>query len=158
MSFLSHLIVQSTIFDINSSKYVESKFYDMCETTGENCAKAEALFEAIDSKFLRDSIDWVNVIAVGFDNTATNMGCNNSIKTRILGKNSDVFIAGCNCQLSHLAASKGADAFSTVTGFDIKDHEVDVYYITSVRVLRGRVCYWNFSMLLTLNGVKSLDM
>ena len=99
-----------------------------CVTTGEDCAKAEVLFEAINNNFLRDSIDWLNVIAVGLDNTATNMGCNNSIKTRVLGKNSDIFITGCSCHLSHLAASKGADAFSSETGFDIEDHEVDIYY------------------------------
>lgn len=94
-----------TIFDINNSKCVESKFNDMFVTTGEHC---EVLFQAIDDNFLRDSIDWSYVIAVGLDSTATNMGCNNSIKTRILEKNPDAFIAGCNCHLSHLAASKGA--------------------------------------------------
>lgn len=103
----------------------------MCVTTGEDCGKAEVLFQAIDNNFIGDSIDWKNVIAVGLDNTNVNMGCNNSIKTRILDKNPDSFIAGCNCHLSHLAASKGADAFSSVTGFDIEDHEVDIYYYFS---------------------------
>ena len=83
------------------------------------------------------------------------MGCNNSIKTRILGKNPEVFIAGCNCHLSHLSASKGADAFSTVTGFDIEDHEMDVYYYFSKNTKRKGVLleFW-----LTLNGTKSLGM
>ena len=46
-----------TIFDINNSKFVESKFYNMCVTIGENCGKAEVLFQAIDDNFIRDSID-----------------------------------------------------------------------------------------------------
>ena len=28
------------IFDVNNSKYVETKFYDMCATSGEDCGKA----------------------------------------------------------------------------------------------------------------------
>ena len=69
-----------SIFDVNSSKIIETKFYDMCATTGEECGKAETLFKAIDSNFTKDSISWTNAVAVGLDNTAVNMGCNNSIK------------------------------------------------------------------------------
>ena len=117
-----------TIFDINNSKNIETKFYDMCVTSGEDCGKSENSFEAIDSNFSKDSIGWENVVAVGLDNTASNMGCNNSIKVRILQKNSKCFIDGCNCHLSHIDASKGVGAYSSVTGFDVEDHEVDVYY------------------------------
>jgi hypothetical protein len=53
----------------------------MCVTTGEDCGKAEVLFQAISDNFSQDSITWQNVIAVGLDNTNTNVGCNNSIKT-----------------------------------------------------------------------------
>ena len=104
--------------------------------TGEYCGTAEVLFQAI---FIRDSIDWQNVIAVGLDNSNINMGCNNSIKTRVLEKNPNSFIAGCNCHLSHLAAAKGADAFSSITGFDIEDHEVDIYYYFSKSTKRKGV-------------------
>ena len=31
------------IFDINNSNRVESKFYDMCVTTGEECERAAVL-------------------------------------------------------------------------------------------------------------------
>ena len=72
-----------TIFEASSSKRVESNFYDMRVTTGEYCGTAEVLFQAINNNFIRDSIDWQNVIAVGSDNTNVNMGCNNSIKTRV---------------------------------------------------------------------------
>ena len=32
------------IFNVNNSKPVEFKFYDMCSTSGEHCSKAETLF------------------------------------------------------------------------------------------------------------------
>ena len=67
------------------------------------------------------------------------MVCKNSIKTCVLEKNPNSFIAGCNCHLSHLAAAKGADAFSSVTGFDIEDHEVDIYYYFSKSTKRKGV-------------------
>ena len=126
------------------------KFYNICESKSVVLAfrgtlslgyvvcnnwrelwQSRSLFQAIDGKFIRDSIYWLNVIAVGLDNTATNMGCNNSIKTHVLAKIPDIFVAGCNCHLTHLAASEGADAFSAGTGFDVEDHEVDVYYYFS---------------------------
>ena len=117
----------------------ESKFYDMCVTTDEYCGIGEVLFQAINNNFIRDSIDWQNVKPVGLDNTNVNMVCNNSIKTRVLEKNPNSFIAGCNCHLSHLAAAKGADAFSSVTGFDIEDHKVDIYYYFSKSTKRNGV-------------------
>ena len=135
-----------SIFDASTSKSVETKFYDMCATTGEDCGKAKTLFEAIDSNFTRDSISWANTVAVGLDNTAVNMGCNNSIKVRVLEKNSNCFIAGCNCHLLHLAASKGADAYYQVTGFDVEDHSVDIYYYFSKSTKRKGVLmeYFDF--------------
>ena len=109
-----------------------------CVTTGEYCGTVEVLFQVINN-FIRDSIDWQNVIAVGLDNTNVNMGCNNSIKTRVLEKNPNSFIAGCNCHLSHLAAVKGADAFSSVT----VDHKVDIYYYF-LKVLKEKVFFASF--------------
>ena len=36
------------IFDVNSLKHVQLKFYDMCATSGEHCSKAVTLFNEID--------------------------------------------------------------------------------------------------------------
>ena len=68
------------------------------------------LFDAIDVQFIKDGIDWENLVCIGLDNTNTNMGNKNSVKSRVLDKYSDCFIAGCNCHLSHLAACKGRGA------------------------------------------------
>ena len=56
------------------------------------------------------------------------MGIRNSIKSRILQKNSGVFVAGCSCHLAHLAAGADGQAYQGVTDFDMEDHQVDMYY------------------------------
>ena len=54
----------------------------------------------------------------------SNMGCKNSLKSRILEKNSSCFIAGCNCHLVHLAAGKGGQAYESISSFSCEDHNV----------------------------------
>ena len=46
------------IFDANNSSQVQTKFYDMCVTTGVDCSKSETLFNAINDKFVKDDIHW----------------------------------------------------------------------------------------------------
>ena len=94
----------------------------MCVTTGVDCSKSEALFNVINDKFVKDDIPWQNVISVGFDDTSASMGICNSVKSSILQKNPDCLIAGCNCHLAHLAASKVCPAYHKKTGFDIEEH------------------------------------
>ena len=105
------------IFDIERSKQVEFKFYSMCSTSREHCSKSETLFNAINNTFENDNPDWDNVVSVGLDNT-----------NAIMGENSEIFIAGCNCHLAHLAAGKGGQGYASVTGFDCEHHQVDLYY------------------------------
>ena len=78
--------VAVNIFDVNRSKKVECKFYGMCVTTGEHSGKAENIFSAIDSTMTNDGVDWNNLVSIGLDNTNSNMGIRNSIKSRILQK------------------------------------------------------------------------
>ena len=42
------------------------------------------------------------------------MGCRNSIKTRILQKNSSVYLMGCPCHILHNTAAKAGLAFEKV--------------------------------------------
>ena len=54
---------------------------------------------------------WIGIMYfVGLDNTNTNMGSRNSLRTRIFAENPQTFIAGCNCHLAHLAIRKGGEA------------------------------------------------
>ena len=120
--------VAVNIFDVNRSKKVECKFYGMCVTTGEHSGKAENIFTAIDSTVTNDGVDWNSLVSIGLDNTNSNMGIRNSIKSTILQKNSDLFVAGCSFHLAHLAAGAGGQAYQGVTDFDMEDHQVDMYY------------------------------
>ena len=58
---------------------------------------AEAVFNNIDSILRENKVDWKNCVAVGLDKTAVNVGKRNSIMTRVLAKNKNVFINGCPC-------------------------------------------------------------
>ena len=51
-----------------------------------------------------------------------------SLKTRILAENSDIFIAGRNCHLAHLAADNWGVGYASITGFDCEEHQVDLFY------------------------------
>ena len=116
------------IFDINRSKQVESHFYDMCTTSGEDCGKAAAIFDVLDEKFQNDSMPWHNAVSLSVDNTNTMIGCNNSIASRCKNENPDIFISGCACHLAHIAATEANDAFTDVLGINIEDVLIDLFY------------------------------
>ena len=84
------------IFDANNLK----QSFMTCVTTGVDCFKRETLVNAINDKFVKDDIPWQNVISVGLHNTSANMGIRNSVKSRILQKNTHCPIAGCKLPLS----------------------------------------------------------
>ena len=67
------------IFDVNNSKRVEFKFYNMCGTSREHCPNASTLFDAIDSSLTKEGLDWDNVTSFGLDNVNSNMGKKNSV-------------------------------------------------------------------------------
>ena len=113
------------IFDVNRSKTVDFRFFDMCTTTGEDCSKAQTLFDAIDQALKKQEVTWGNCISLGVANTNTNVGEHNSIK---LKENKSIFIAGCNCHLVHLAAGQRGKAYANISGFDMEEHQVDIYY------------------------------
>ena len=116
------------LFDMNNSKKVTSHFYDICTTTGEDCGKAYAIFDAIDSKFVEDSVPWSNAVSLSVDNTNAMIGARNSVASRCKDKNPNIFIAGCPCHLAHLVASEANDAFSEVLSMNIESIIIDVYY------------------------------
>ena len=82
---------------------------------------AETLFNKIDSILRENRVDWENCVAVGLDNTAVNVGKKNSIMTRVLAKNKNIFINGCPCHIIDNTANKAAERFSEVSGFDAED-------------------------------------
>ena len=61
--------VSIRIFDIDRSKTVTNHIFDMCLTEGEHGAKAFKIFEAIEEKFVNDSMLWSNCVSLSTDNT-----------------------------------------------------------------------------------------
>ena len=58
----------------------------------------------------------------------TLIGKNNSIASRFLEKNENVFIAGCRCHLAHIAASNAHDDFCEYISLNVEDVMVDLFY------------------------------
>ena len=54
----------------------------------------------------KKEITMANCISLMLANTSTNVVKHNSIKSRALRENKSIFIAGCNCQLVHIAAGQ----------------------------------------------------
>ena len=61
-------------------------------------------------------------------NTKAVVGKRNSVASRFLEKNPNVFISGCPCHLAHIATSNVNDAFSKCIGLNVEDVCVDSYY------------------------------
>lgn len=116
------------IFDVKRSKTITSHFYDICTTSGEDCSKAYAIFDAIKSKFDADSIPWSHTVSLSVDNTNAMIGIRNSITSRCKDHNPSIFIAGCPCHLAHLVASEANDAFTELSGINIENIMIDLFY------------------------------
>jgi hAT family C-terminal dimerisation region len=112
------------IYDINRSM-VTSNFLDMCTTTG---ATAAAIFEKIDLVLRHNNIPWLNCVGFSVDNASVNMGKKNSIKSRVLEENENVYFMGCPCHMAHNAANKGSRAFVGMTNFDVEELVIDSFY------------------------------
>ncbi len=115
------------LFDIHASRAV-TRFLDMGVTQGVDAAKASTIFEAIDEVMTDNSIPWKNCIAFSVDNTSANLGQFNSIKTRVLERNPHCYFLGCPCHILHNTAGKASAQLKQVSGFDIDDLAVDIFY------------------------------
>ena len=62
------------------------------------------------------------------DNTSVNIGVRDSIKTRVSQQNPAVYFNGCPCHIIHNAAQKAGESFTSVSGFDIEEFVIDLFY------------------------------
>ena len=83
-------------FDVQRNKQMEMKFFSMCSTSWEDFSKSKTLFDAINNALRNDGRDCESVVLVGLDNTNTNMGEHNSLKSCIHTENTETFIAEVN--------------------------------------------------------------
>lgn len=115
------------IFDVNRG-HIVTQFLDMCTTTS---GTAEAIYSAMDetlSRLFESTNPWIMCTSLGVDNTSVNIGTRNSLKTRILQRNSAVYFNGCPCHILHNAASTAGSAFANTCGFDAEEFAIDLYY------------------------------
>ena len=99
------------IFDINRG-VATTQFLDMCMSS---VLTDEGIFSKIQEVLDKHDILWDNCVGMGLDNTSVNLGCHNSIKTRIKSKNPAVYVMGCPCHIVHNIAGKASDAFEGVS-------------------------------------------
>ena len=72
------------------------------------------------SQFTKHSVSWENVSGLDADNTNANIINCNSLKIRVLRKNAEVVIVGCQCHILYNATRKASKAFATVSNFDLE--------------------------------------
>lgn len=65
---------------------------------------------------------------MGVDNINVNIGVYDFIKSRVLGKEFNVFVVGCLCYMLYNVVVKGVIVFVDVIGFDLEDYCVDLFY------------------------------
>ena len=126
LSKMNPLTVTVRIHDA-TSKVVLQKFFDLCLTTGVTALTAASIFDKINATLQYD-ISWNNCTTFGVDNTNTNIGAKNSIKSRVTEINPSVYFVGCPCHIIHNAAQKAAEAFGDVSQFDIEECCIDHFY------------------------------
>lgn len=50
-------------------------------------------------------------------------------------------MAGCSYHLAHMTSQKGGSAYGQITGFNMEERQVDLYYILQ-GVQNERTCLW----------------
>ena len=114
-----------TIFDISRSNGVTTDFLDLCNTRQ---STAQAIFDKIDDVLNSHNLPWNNCVGFSVDNTNVNVGVHNSVMSRVLEKNPAVCFVGCPCHKVNNAAKKGGEEFSLLSGFNVDDFLVDLYF------------------------------
>ena len=115
------------IFYINFNR-IMTKFFDMNLLTGRRASTAEEMLNSVDEQLTNNDISWEYCTALGVDNTNTNIGEYNSLKSRAIAKNASLVVVGCPCHILHNASQKSGAEFAKVVGFDLEDHSVDLSY------------------------------
>ena len=111
---------------------VTTQFLDMCLSSS---STAEGIFLKIEA-LSKYGIPWINCVGISLDNTSVDMGCRNSIITRIQSNNPAVSIIGCACHIVHNIASKAGEAYEEL--------------LTSIVILAHK----NYMMLSFYEGIK----
>lgn len=112
------------VYDGNRGE-ICSKFWRMCLVSD---SSADGIFAQVSRAFEEESVPWDNVVGLSLDNASVNMGRHNGLYRKFEAKNKCVYTLGCPCHIIHNTANFASRSFSRVTGFDIGDFLVDIYY------------------------------
>lgn len=101
VSAVKQLCLVVRYFD-NSVNKVVSKHYALIDVPQ---ADAATLFDKIEYQFNADRIPITNVIGFASDGASVMVGEHNSVKSRLLQVNPNLFVTNCICHSAHLVAS-----------------------------------------------------
>lgn len=90
----------------------------------DNISIFTAMFNMISSTLRDNDIPIENCVAVALDNTNSNMGAHNSLKTRMQGANPSIYVVGCVCHMLHNAGQHGIHTLEVSFWFQIKLHSL----------------------------------
>ena len=76
---------------------------------------AEGIFTKMQATLEKHDISWMNCVGLSVDNASVNMGCRNSVKTRIQEVNPAIYVMGCPCHIVHNIAGKASNSFEIVS-------------------------------------------
>ena len=82
---------------------VRNEFYRLAEL-GEK-ADAQTLFAAVESAFTEDAVPFDNLLGFASDGANAMLGRHNSVKTRLLAKQPNLFVMHCICHVAALCTS-----------------------------------------------------
>ena len=100
---------------------VVTRFLDMPVC---NISNSETLFNALDNVLTKRSIPWKNVVGIASDSANVMIGKRNSVLSRVLQQQPDVFSMACVCHLAALSAAAGLK----VMPFSVDQLQVDIYH------------------------------
>ena len=100
------------IFNTDSGM-VHTQFLDMCMSSQSTAA---GIFQKMQDAFQKHALSWMNCVGLAVDNTSVNVGCRNSIKTRLQQVNPSVYTMGCPCHIVHNICVKANSSFHAVSG------------------------------------------
>ena len=73
------------LYDSSKSR-VDTRFLDMCCTSGQNSGTAATIFQKIDDVMIKLQLPWKNCVGFSLDNTSANLGIRSSINSRVILK------------------------------------------------------------------------
>ena len=89
-----------------------------------------ALYQGNKDVFKTHGIPLSNCVSLGFDNTNSNVGCRNSLKTKITADNPSVYVAGCVCHILHNPGKK-EERYSRYYSLECSDFKLDNHELLS---------------------------